>query len=84
MFLKYISDCRQPRTIDNGNIQVIGKTTYLSKATVSCDIGYDLTPVSASIMCKADGEWEDASCTIKGVVLYEFKISPIMEENIKK
>ncbi|XP_060554933.1 sushi, von Willebrand factor type A, EGF and pentraxin domain-containing protein 1-like isoform X2 [Ruditapes philippinarum] len=60
-----IKDCRQPRTIDNGNIQVIGKTTYLSKATVSCDIGYDLTPVSASIMCKADGEWEDTSCTIK-------------------
>jgi hypothetical protein len=59
-------DCNTPDTINNGSIQldVSDSTTYGSTASVSCDTGFDRS--RASISCLASGEWQNATCTIRG------------------
>jgi hypothetical protein len=64
--LQQCIDCGVPSEINNGSVteDVAGKTSYLSTAKVSCDTGFDSS--TDSIMCQADGTWQEASCKIRG------------------
>lgn len=65
------TDCGIPGEITNGTseLDVPGKTTYPSTATISCDLGFEAS--ADSISCQANGTWEDASCEIKGAKYYQ-------------
>ncbi|XP_053396463.1 sushi, von Willebrand factor type A, EGF and pentraxin domain-containing protein 1-like isoform X5 [Mercenaria mercenaria] len=59
-----VTDCGKPPQIMDGKF-VLNKetqTTFVSSATVVCDIGY--TATSPKISCQANGSWENASCEI--------------------
>ena len=63
-----IPDCGDPKEIDNGKITVENdQTTYQSTASVTCDTGYDAS--IESVTCQENGEWLNASCTIKGITI---------------
>jgi hypothetical protein len=60
------TDCGALPEINNGTLSAeeTGKSTYLSKAIVTCDTGFDSS--NDSIVCQASGVWENVSCIIKG------------------
>ena len=67
MTLLNIVDCGNATTPANATVTLTNGTTYLSKATFKCNIGYDLIGNSES-MCQASGTWSktDTTCQIKG------------------
>lgn len=54
-------DCGTPVAPEDGTFSLFGleegSTTYLSKATFSCDRGFDLRG-QAFTFCRADGTWD--------------------------
>jgi hypothetical protein len=66
LFSFSFEDCGDLYQIRNGSIKldISGKSIYLSKASVTCDLGFD--PSNESISCQADGTWQNATCVIKG------------------
>ena len=66
-------------TPTDGTVTLTNGTTYLSKATFICNIGYDLIGNSES-MCQASGTWSktDTTCQIKGET-YVQALFPVMK-----
>ena len=62
-----IVDCGTLKTPTNGSVTLTNGTTYLSTATIFCNIGYTLLGKSGST-CQASGTWSNTNttCQIKG------------------
>jgi len=58
-------------TLPNGEYTLVdaSNTSYSATANVTCDPGHD--PNVTSVTCMASGNWEEAECRIKGVLLFQ-------------
>lgn len=66
-FCQYV-DCGQPKTIANGNFQLVnGTTNYLSVAQYTCNENYTLVGPNNKMICSHTNRWtgKEPQCTCK-------------------
>ena len=70
---KYIIDCEDPPTPDNGTVTLTipGNTKIVSTATQACKPGYDFHSGTVNIFCDVDGSWSapPAICSLSGTYI---------------